>query len=104
MTDQDVVIIYVNVVGSDKGPVRPRNFVKKIYGRLIDGNSQSAIQLSTAAGLVAILELFSRGSLLPGFVKQEDIAVEDFFSTHWAHAVYDPACEKSPPDPPDCSR
>ena len=66
-----------------------RNFVKKIYGRLIDGTSVSAIQLSTAAGLVAILELFSRGSFKPGFVKQEDIAVEDFFTNHWGHAIYE---------------
>ncbi|MGA9479333.1 MAG: saccharopine dehydrogenase C-terminal domain-containing protein [Desulfobacterales bacterium] len=103
LTEQDVVIMYVNVVGSDEGPVMQRNFVKKIYGRLIDGTSLSAIQLSTAAGLVAILELFSRGSLKPGFVKQEDIAVEDFFTTHWGHAIYDPACEKSPHYPPACN-
>ncbi|MGB7920707.1 MAG: saccharopine dehydrogenase C-terminal domain-containing protein [Desulfobacterales bacterium] len=103
LTEQDVVIMYVNVVGSDEGPVMQRNFVKKIYGRLIDGTSLSAIQLSTAAGLVAILELFSRGSLKPGFVKQEDIAVEDFFMTHWGHAIYDPACEKSPHYPPACN-
>ena len=103
LTEQDVVIMYVNVVGSDEGPVMQRNFVKKIYGRLIDGTSLSAIQLSTAAGLVAILELFSRGSLKPGFVKQEDIAVEDFFSTHWGRTVYDPASKKSPHHPPEYS-
>ncbi|MEN8689344.1 MAG: hypothetical protein AB1Z20_04485 [Desulfobacterales bacterium] len=95
--------MYVNVVGSDAGPVLQRNFVKKIYGRLIDGTSLSAIQLSTAAGLVAMLELFSRGSLKPGYVKQEDIAVEDFFSTHWGRTVYGPACDKNPHHPPDRS-
>jgi len=50
-----------------------------------------------------MLELFSRGNLKPGFVKQEDIAVEDFFATHWGHAIYDPACEKSPHYPPACN-
>jgi len=50
-----------------------------------------------------MLELFSRGSLKPAFVKQEDIAVEDFFSTHWGHTVYDPACKKSPHHPPGYS-
>lgn len=103
LTEQDVVIMYVNVVGHTAGPVMQRNFVKKIYGRIIDGNQLSAIQLSTAAGLVAMLELFCRGKLTPGFVRQEDIAIEDFFSTRWGRQVYDPACKSSPHNPPDCN-
>lgn len=93
LTDQDVVIIYVNVVGSNGGPIKQRNFVKKIYGQVIDGTPVSAIQLSTAAGLVAALEIFSHGRFAAGFVKQEDILLEDFFATHWGHRVYDPACQ-----------
>ncbi|MFZ0613531.1 MAG: saccharopine dehydrogenase C-terminal domain-containing protein [Desulfobacterales bacterium] len=91
LTENDVVIMYVNVVGSDEGPILQRNFVKKIYGRVLDNTSLSAIQLSTAAGLVAMLELFSRAKLKPGFVKQEDIDLADFFSTRWGGLVYDPA-------------
>lgn len=90
LTENDVVIMYVNVVGSDDGPVLQRNFVKKIYGRTLNNTILSAIQLSTAAGLVAMLELFSRGKLLPGFVKQEDIDLADFFATRWGGLVYDP--------------
>jgi saccharopine dehydrogenase-like NADP-dependent oxidoreductase len=90
MTEQDVVILYVNVVGRDKGPIRQRNYVKKIYGQTIEGFPVSAIQLSTAAGLVAILEIFSRGGLKPGFVKQEEIPLEDFYATAWGGRVYDP--------------
>ena len=96
LTEQDVVIIYVNVVGNDDGPVKQRNFVKKIYGQVIDGTPVSAIQLSTAAGLVAVLEIFSRGSLASGFVKQEDIPLDKFFATHWGHVVYDPASKEKP--------
>jgi saccharopine dehydrogenase-like NADP-dependent oxidoreductase len=91
LTEQDVVIIYVNVVGTDDGPVKQRNFVKKIYGQEIDGVLVSAIQLSTAAGLVAVLEIFSKGNFATGFVKQEDIPLEKFFATQWGQRVYDPS-------------
>jgi saccharopine dehydrogenase-like NADP-dependent oxidoreductase len=102
LTEQDVVIIYVNVVGSDDGPVKQRNFVKKIYGQVIDGTAVSAIQLSTAAGLVAVLEIFSRGKFAAGFVKQEDIPLDDFFATYWGHRVYDPACQDATERPSGC--
>ena len=47
------------------------------------GHPLSAIQLSTAAGAVAVIELFARGHLPAGFVKQESIALEQFFNTKW---------------------
>jgi saccharopine dehydrogenase-like NADP-dependent oxidoreductase len=81
LTGQDVVILYVNVVGSEQNQIMQRSFVKKIYGQVIDGTQVSAIQLSTAAGLVAILEIFADGGLQPGLVKQEDIPLKAFFAT-----------------------
>ena len=96
LTDQDVVILYVNVVGGDQNQILQRSFVKKIYGQTIDGTHVSAIQLSTAAGLVAILEIYAGGGLLPGFVKQEDIPLETFFSTRWGARVYDPDYDPPP--------
>ena len=72
-----------------------RSFVKKIYGQMIDDTHVSAIQLSTAAGLVAILEIFANGGLQPGFVKQEDNPLEAFFATRWGGQVYDPGFDPS---------
>ncbi len=88
VTETDVVIVYVNVVGQDEHGVRQRSFAKKIYGDLIDGRRYSAIQLSTAAGLVAVLELYARGKLGTGFVKQESVALGDFLSTRWGGKIY----------------
>ncbi|KPJ78827.1 MAG: hypothetical protein AMJ54_01715 [Deltaproteobacteria bacterium SG8_13] len=95
LTDQDVVILYVNVVGSDQDQIMQRSFVKKIYGQMIDNTHVSAIQLSTAAGLVAILEIFADGGLQPGFVRQEDISLDAFFATRWGGRVYDPDYDPS---------
>jgi saccharopine dehydrogenase-like NADP-dependent oxidoreductase len=87
-TETDVVIIYINVVGQDSQGVRQRSFAKKIYGDRFDGRHYSAIQLSTAAGVAAILELFAGGRLGTGFVKQESVRFSDFLSTRWGGRVY----------------
>jgi saccharopine dehydrogenase-like NADP-dependent oxidoreductase len=88
LTLSDVVIIYVNSVGNDESGLIQRSFVKKIYAGRVLGRALSAIQLSTAAGITAVLELFARGELPAGFVKQESVSLEQFFSTHWGARVY----------------
>lgn len=90
LTEQDVVILYVNVVGSERKQILQRSYVNKIYGQVLGDTQISAIQLSTAAGLVAILEIFTNEGLQPGFVKQEEVPLETFFATHWGGRVYDP--------------
>jgi saccharopine dehydrogenase-like NADP-dependent oxidoreductase len=88
LTFCDVVVLYVNSVGKDKRELIQRSFIKKIYAQTVRGRPLSAIQLSTAAGVVAVLELFARGHLPAGFVKQESIALEEFFDTEWGGRVY----------------
>jgi saccharopine dehydrogenase-like NADP-dependent oxidoreductase len=84
----DVVIVYVNSVGNEEGGLLQRSFVKKIYAGTVAGRPLSAIQLTTAAGVVAVIELFARGLLPPGFVKQESIDLDQFFDTQWGGRVY----------------
>jgi saccharopine dehydrogenase-like NADP-dependent oxidoreductase len=84
----DVVIVYVNSVGNEEAGLLQRSFVKKIYAGTVGGRSLSALQLSTAAGVVAVIELFARGLLPAGFVKQESIGLDQFFDTQWGRRVY----------------
>jgi saccharopine dehydrogenase-like NADP-dependent oxidoreductase len=84
----DVVVLYVNSVGLEDGGLLQRGFVKKIYAGTIGGRPLSAIQLATAAGLAAVLELFARGGLPSGFVRQEAIGLEAFLNTQWGGRVY----------------
>jgi saccharopine dehydrogenase-like NADP-dependent oxidoreductase len=88
LTFSDVVIVYVNSVGQEEGGLLQRSFVKKIYAGTVGGRPLSALQLSTAAGVVAVIELFARGLLPAGFVKQESIALDQFFDTQWGGRVY----------------
>ena len=54
----------------------------------LERDSSGYALLSTAAGVVAVIELFARGLLPPGFVKQESIGLDQFFDTQWGGRVY----------------
>jgi saccharopine dehydrogenase-like NADP-dependent oxidoreductase len=88
LTDNDVVVFYVSAVGTLRGQVQQRSFVKKIRGARVNKVALSAIQLTTAAGLLAVLELFAAGRLKSGFVKQESVSMADFLATRWGGEVY----------------
>ena len=88
LTDQDVVVFYVSAVGTIDDELVQRSFVKKMMGATVQGRRLSAIQLTTAAGVVAVLEIFSRGELRTGFVKQESITIDEFLGTKWGGKVY----------------
>ena len=89
LTESDVVVFYVSVVGTEKGGgLKQRSFIKKMHGDTIQGRKLNAIQLTTAAGITGVLELFAKGKLGPGFVKQESVALKDFLGTKWGGRVY----------------
>jgi saccharopine dehydrogenase-like NADP-dependent oxidoreductase len=88
LTEHDVVVFYVSAVGTSGGELVQRSFVKKIRGGTVEGRQLSAIQLSTAAGIVAVLELFARGAVAKSFVRQESITFDEFLSTQWGGRVY----------------
>lgn len=88
LTNADVVVFFVSVVGTEQGGLVQRSFVRKMRGDTIEGRRLNAIQLTTAAGIVAVLEIFARGGLPKGFVKQESVSMDDFLATVWGGRVY----------------
>ena len=56
-TLQDVVIVYAAVTGTQDGQLREENYVNKIYPQVIAGRLWSAIQVTTAAGITAVVDL-----------------------------------------------
>ena len=74
-TLQDVVIVYVAVSGRQDGELREENYVNKIYPQEILGRLWSAIQVTTAAGITAVVDLVLakperyRGLRAPGAVR-----------------------------------
>jgi saccharopine dehydrogenase-like NADP-dependent oxidoreductase len=72
ITHQDVVLIFVVVTGMREGRLTQESYAKKIYAQEIDGKLMSAIQITTAAGITAMVDLFFAGKLPQrGFIRQE---------------------------------
>jgi len=77
-TYKDVVVIFVTGIGVRAGRMEEESTVLRHYGKPELG----AIQLTTAAGCVAMVELFLSGKLpAKGFVRQEDATLDGFLST-----------------------
>lgn len=89
LTESDVVVFYVSVVGNEPGGgLKQRSFIKKMHGATVHGRKLNAIQLTTAAGVTGVLELYAKGKLGPGFVKQESVSLESFLATQWGGKIY----------------
>ncbi len=76
-TLQDVVVIYVAVTGKQDGELREENYVNKVYPQMIAGRLWSAIQVTTAAGMTAVVDLVLNSRKYRGFVRQEDFTLPD---------------------------
>ena len=89
-TLQDVVIVYVSVVGLQDGELREENYVNKVYPQIIAGRLWSAIQVTTAAGVCAVADLvICDPGEHHGFVSQESFRLKDVlnnrFGRFYAH-------------------
>jgi saccharopine dehydrogenase-like NADP-dependent oxidoreductase len=84
MTHQDVVLIFVSVTGEKEGRLKQETFAKKIYAQEIDGRLFSAIQVTTAAGICAMVDLLREGRLpQEGFVRQEQAPLDVFLGNRF---------------------
>lgn len=95
-TLQDVVIVFVTVTGWREGRLQQDSYARKIYGASVAGQWRSAIQLTTASSVCAMLDLLAQGRLpQQGFVRQEDVALSDFLGNRFG-AAYAPAMAPAP--------
>ena len=80
--DEDVVLVYAVAEGWKEGQLKRNEFCKS-YGPLtIDGQKWRAISWTTAASLVAVVEMVANGSLSDlRFIKQEDIPLDGLLAT-----------------------
>ncbi len=95
-TMQDVVIVFVTVSGLKAGQLVQETYANTIYAREIGGALLSAIQITTASSLCAVLDLLAEGRLPQrGFVRQEDIALSAFLANRFGR-VYALGSEEPP--------
>jgi saccharopine dehydrogenase-like NADP-dependent oxidoreductase len=83
-TLQDVVIVFVTVSGLRDGHLQQETYARKIYSQVMAGRLRSAIQVTTASSLCAMLDLLAEGRLpQQGFVRQEDLPLAAFLSNRF---------------------
>jgi saccharopine dehydrogenase-like NADP-dependent oxidoreductase len=84
VTFQDVVVTFCTVTGWRKGLLVQKSDARKIYHQQIGDESWSAIQITTAAGVCAVLDLHVAGRLPKrGLVRQEDVPLDEFLTNRF---------------------
>jgi saccharopine dehydrogenase-like NADP-dependent oxidoreductase len=91
VTLQDVVIVFVTVSGMRAGQLVQETYAHKIYAAAVGGRVRSAIQITTAGGICAVLDLLSAGELpRAGLIKQEDIKLPAFLANRFGRCYATP--------------
>jgi len=83
-TLQDVVLIFVTVSGRKNGRLIQQTYANKVYGKTIRGIERSAIQVTTASSICAVLDLLQDGKIPDhGFIMQENIGLNLFLNNRF---------------------
>lgn len=84
ITFQDVVVTFCTVTGYRNGQLVQITDARKIYHQEIGGENWSAIQITTAAGICAVIDMHVAGQLnSSGFLRQEDVDFENFLGNRF---------------------
>jgi saccharopine dehydrogenase-like NADP-dependent oxidoreductase len=96
VTLQDVVIVFVTVSGMRGGQLVQETYANKIYAAPMGGRVRSAIQITTAGGICAVLDMLRTGRLpQSGLIKQEEIGLEAFLANRFGRVYAIPAVATS---------
>ncbi|PKO60537.1 MAG: saccharopine dehydrogenase [Betaproteobacteria bacterium HGW-Betaproteobacteria-18] len=87
LTMQDVVLVFVTVSGERDGQFVQEVFTRKIFADRSEDHPMSAIQITTAAGICAAVDLFREGKLpKAGFIRQEQVLLPDLLANRFGSA------------------
>ncbi len=90
-TAQDVVLIYVSVTGMRDDQFIEEHYVRKFYPRVINGIHWSAIQLTTASSLCAVLDnVVKNPDKYNGFIAQEQFSLTQITHNHFGKYYVSP--------------
>ena len=96
ITVQDVVLIFCTVSGWRNGHLIQVTDARKIYHGECFGGQYSAIQITTAGSLCAVVDLHAQGKLTgTGFLRQEQVRLDEFLANRFGKCY---ACDA--PDVP----
>lgn len=91
-TDQDVIVVFVTASGYRNQRLVQESYSARLVGAELGTHRLSAIQLTTASGICAALDLLAQGALpQSGFIGQEQIGLEQFLGNRFGRACADRA-------------
>jgi len=80
--EDDVVYVHISTEGTIEDRLQRKEFVRAYRPIDIAGQRQTAISWTTSASVVAVIEMVRDGKLPnKGFLKQEDIPLDEFLAT-----------------------
>ena len=84
-----MIVILCVAIGIENGKLVEKIDARRVPATMIDGKHWTGIQITTAAGVCAILDMLKDGKVpTKGFVKMEDVNYDDFianrFGQHYA--------------------
>lgn len=83
-TRQDVVAIWVSAAGTLHGRYTEKTYAKFVRHKEIGGHHWTAIQITTACGVCAVLDLLHEGRTpQKGLVRNEDVRFADFIANRF---------------------
>jgi len=90
-TGQDKCIIFVEATGTIKGHTCSKTYASTVYNQTLFNRSFTAIQVTTAAGICAPVDLLLSGAVrkTSGFVRAEDIALPAFLANEFGKLCRD---------------
>jgi saccharopine dehydrogenase-like NADP-dependent oxidoreductase len=96
VTFQDLVVTFCTVTGHRNNQLVQVSDARTIHSQLIDGEAWSAIQITTAAGVCAALDLTVAGRLSHDtFVRQEEIDYDDFLDNRFGRHYREDSASRS---------
>ena len=83
-TYQDMIVVFATVTGTKGERIDQESYARRIHARQIDGRHWTAIQISTASGICAVLDLLGAGKIPGhGLVRQEEVDFNDFITNRF---------------------
>ena len=90
-THQDKCIIFVEATGAIQGHTCAKTYASTVYNQMVNNRHLSAIQITTAAGVCAPIDLLLSGAVprACGFVRAEDISLSAFLANEFGKLCRD---------------
>lgn len=83
-TQDDVIVILCVAIGIENGKLVEKIDARRVPAKSIDGKHWTGIQITTAAGVCALLDMLKDGQVpQKGFVKMEDVSYDAFIKNRF---------------------